>query len=434
MKSHIHLTCFALTLAVIFCGSTIWYASKEAQYSRYIRVQNQKNVSQLLDSVSAMETALEKSSYVPNGAMRQLLAAEIWKESQSATASLASLPQSGEPLEAIGTYLSQAGDYAYYLLRMGAYAKNKPEEWGTLCALCSQSQQLTKELGLLKEQLDIGTASFRQIGAAEQNTDSYTEKMQQSNKGMSEYASLIYDGPYSDHVSQRKPLGLEGLAEITPEDGQKRASALFGTETAEFFCEADGQIPAYNYTSGTCTVSLTRQGGLLLSLSDEREIGQRSISEEDAVQAAVNYCKSIHLPEMSVSYYTVYETIVTVNLACKENDIIAYPDLVKVGIALDDGSVVRFDGLGYLMNHHVRTLASPAISSEMAQENIPANLTVTDVSLAYIPTSGYRETLCWELVCETEEKRHLLLYIDCSDGQAADMLLLIEDENGTLTR
>ena len=42
----------------------------------------------------------------------------------------------------------------------------------------------------------------------------------------------------------------------------------------------------------------------------------------------------------------------------EQDNVICYPDLVKVGIALDDGSVVRVEAAGYRMNHVVRDLAS----------------------------------------------------------------------------
>ena len=54
--------------------------------------------------------------------------------------------------------------------------------------------------------------------------------------------------------------------------------------------------------------------------------------------------------------------------------------------------------------------------------------------LAYIPTTGYNEVFCWEFVCKTEDGGHALVYINCETGLAENLLLLVETENGTLTR
>jgi hypothetical protein len=65
---------------------------------------------------------------------------------------------------------------------------------------------------------------------------------------------------------------------------------------------------------------------------------------------------------------------------------------------------------------------------------VPDRLSIESERLCYIPTTGYREVLCWEFMCKTSEGAHALLYVNCENGQTENLLLLIEDENGTLTR
>ena len=152
------------------------------------------------------------------------------------------------------------------------------------------------------------------------------------------------------------------------------------------------------------------------------------------MQKALDYVRALGLPQMTESYYTLYETILTVNLAVQENGATAYPDLVKVGVALDDGSIVRFDALGYLMNHHDRGVPSPAVSLETARAQLPEGMEETGAHLAYIPTAGQNEVLCWELVCRDGSGQQALYFYNAESGALEELLLLIQSEEGFLTR
>ena len=429
-----HLTCFALALAAIFCGSTLWYASREKAYENELRAANQREASQLLSSLSMMDAALEKLSFTPEGAMRELLAAQLWQQSQQASVSLAALPYLGEPLERLDKYLSQVGDYAYYLLKSEAYDRGNAEEWKALFALCGQSEACLECVSRFKEQMDAGQADFCALGAKTDGADGYSQALSAADRDFPEYAALIYDGPYSDHIAQREALALRELETISLPEARKEAAAILGVQSVTDAGKCSGQIPSYCFSNGTCTVTLSKMGGKLLSLYDERILGERTVSPEQAVRLAIRYAESVGYPDMKETYYTVYENIVTVNLACQKGQILAYPDLIKVGVALDDGSVVRFDALGYCMNHRERAVTSPAFSQDEARKKVPDFLKITDEKEVFLPSSGQNETLCWQFTCETEDKRHVLLFFDATDGQLADLLLLIEDANGTLTR
>ena len=50
-----------------------------------------------------------------------------------------------------------------------------------------------------------------------------------------------------------------------------------------------------------------------------------------------------------------------------------------------------------------------------------------------IPTGGEHEVLCHEFKCETETGSHMLVYLNAATGQEENILLLLEDESGTLT-
>ena len=60
------------------------------------------------------------------------------------------------------------------------------------------------------------------------------------------------------------------------------------------------------------------------------------------------------------------------------------------------------------------------------------NLKIITSRMAVIPTEGKRERLCYEFKGELGEKR-FIVYIDANTGEEADILQVIDTENGSLT-
>lgn len=431
----IRLCCCLLALAMILGGCTIYFAGRYSAQARLSEARQAQGLSALLHGLEQIETALEKARYLPEGAMRQTLAADVWKESQTATAALAAIPLGDRRLERVETYLAQVGDYAYYLLRSAAYGRADDAEWETFLSLQDNAAGMLSQISTLKAAADTGSLSLSAEDIAEE-ADGLGQRLAAVNDEFPEYASLIYDGPYSDHIARRTPLALEGLRELTRQEALEKAAALLGAAPAQVTPEyrSQGQIPCYGFSCGTVSCAISVQGGMAISLSDSREPGTAVLSAGEAVEQAQIFLNTIGLTQMTPSYHTIFEGVCTVNFAFAENDIIAYPDLVKVGVALDDGSVVRLDAGGYAMNHRQRTAAEPAFSAENAQAAAPDTLSVQSVQLAYIPTTGQNELLCWELVCRTDSGGQALLYLNSQTGQAENLLLLIQSETGTLTR
>ena len=63
---------------------------------------------------------------------------------------------------------------------------------------------------------------------------------------------------------------------------------------------------------------------------------------------------------------------------------------------------------------------------------MPGSLTILSSQLALIPTGGEYEVLCHEFKCQNESGGHVLVYVNAQTGQQQKILLLLEDESGTL--
>ena len=156
------------------------------------------------------------------------------------------------------------------------------------------------------------------------------------------------------------------------------------------------------------------------------------ITVDAALEKAAEFLAAHGCRGMKESYHILKDHVLTVTYCAEQNGVMCYPDMVKLAVAMDTGEMLRFDAEAYLTSHAERDLPEPAVSEEDARAMAGEGLTVQSEKLAVIPTSGAEEIYCRELICETEDGRHYLLYVNAMTGAQEKILILLEDESGTL--
>ena len=93
-----------------------------------------------------------------------------------------------------------------------------------------------------------------------------------------------------------------------------------------------------------------------------------------------------------------------------------------------------YEAGGYIANHTDRAFESAVFSSEEAAKNVSPKLRIRETALALIPTKGGNEKRCYEFVCETEDGREILVYINALTNEEEDILVLLKSDGGTLVK
>ncbi len=181
-------------------------------------------------------------------------------------------------------------------------------------------------------------------------------------------------------------------------------------------------------------MGVTKSGGLITYMINSRDIGEQRLNHDSMFTFANRYLENLGIYQMRTSYYEISDGICTINYAATKDDVILYTDLIKVGVALDDGSVVFFDARGYIANHRERTFDPPSITAADAARSVNPNLKVLSQKIALIPTSGKNEVLTYEFLTESDKGQHILVYINAYTGIEEQILLLVQTPNGTLTK
>ena len=156
------------------------------------------------------------------------------------------------------------------------------------------------------------------------------------------------------------------------------------------------------------------------------------MSIDQARQNALKFLHDRGFGEMSPTYFLHQENSITFNFASVQNNVILYPDLVKVTVALDNGEIIGTEATGYLMSHRQRDLPEPKMSKEQAQAAINPGLTVSGGRLVLIPSGVTGEKLAYEFPAKQGEASYLI-YVNALNGREENVLMLIENSDGTLT-
>ena len=403
---------------------------------------------ELTAAAGELDAALEKVTYATTPALFATLCAQAYATAQAAQSALGELPYGNVELEQTAAFFAKAGDYAMAMARgAGAEGVCTDENRETLRGLAAAAGELSATLQELQLQLDGGALHPEDVAAVEARLAAAAEDGGQITGGSAfqtveadfpQVPTLIYDGPFSEHLSSRTPQMLEGLPQVTEEEARRAAAAFAGLRAEVFTPTSDGagNLPAWGFSAladgGELYVEITKQGGQVLQMLSSRPVGEAALSRKEGVEQAASFLDAHGYQDMAPSYFLEGDGILTVHFAPVLDGVYCYPDLVKVGVALDNGDVVSFEAHGYLMKHGAREPAAPAVSADEAAERVDSSLTILSRQLALIPTGGEYEVLCHEFKCQNADGGHVLVYVNAATGQQERILLLLEDENGTL--
>ncbi len=430
-------------------GFLLWQTARERDdLKRAVSVGYDHAFSELSTAMGKLDTALRKVGYASSPGMVSATCSEAYAEALEAQMALGELPYGNVRLEETAAFISRVGDYLFFLSRDAASGNGLSQEARENVQKLRKSAAATAAaLADLNAELLAGSLSLAELSAAEEEVDQTAETcssgLAEGFKAMeeefSELPTLIYDGPFSEHIQNAKPKRLEGAQDVTEEQAVQAAASFLGQSPRDFKVAAvrESGVPVYvinRYRNGeVTTVEVTKQGGRILYFGATRETGEPVISAEDCVKIAERFLHRQGFREMAVTYWEAEMGDVVVNFAHTQDGVVCYPDLIKVSVAMDTGAVSGYESLGYLMNHTTRTLPEPSVSQEDAQSRLAPGLTVQGHKLAVVPTSGQNEVFCHEFLCEDAEGSRCLVYVNAQTGAEERILLLLEDENGTLT-
>lgn len=444
-KGHMFSIICVLLIIVAILGFILYKKQREYRQAS----ENSYNLAfyELVGYVQNVEAYLAKSiiSSTPEKSADTLT--NLWREANLAQSYLSRLPIESQELENTAKFLNQVSDYSYSLSRKNINDEQlNDDDFKNLKDLHSYSVELENTLNQLSADLNEGRLSWGEltnkgnVAFAQQVDNISKESFSNLEENFHEYTGLIYDGAFSEHLTGVEKKGLTG-DDIDENEAKEKIEEFIGKEnikeTNSLGFSENATIPVYDFSVNTndeknTNISISKKGGHVVAMNVNRDVDVEAITEDEANKKGKDFLNSKGFENMKETYYLKQEGIVTVNYAYVQDNIVIYPDLIKVKIALDNGDIMGIETTGYLNNHEERDISNIKITKEKAKEKLNKNLEIQSEGLAIIPTNWKTEILCYEFKGKIDN-REFLVYINAENGKEEDILIITNTPNGTLT-
>jgi germination protein YpeB len=428
-------------------GWGFWERKNKTRLAFALEANYQREFYDTLNSVEQVEVLLAKTLASDSPRQNIIYLTEVWHRAVGAQETLAQLPFKNINMAASRKFLSQVGDYSYSVAR--AIASGEGLSDAHVAQLTSFHTQMGRfGLDLHEIEARMARGGFRWIDTWMQRPGSVAQAAAPDgldgfiniDKRFQELPTLVYDGPFSDHLANRKPLGLKG-PQVSKDEAVKIAGEFVdhGNSRANLVDtvgETAGVIPAWSIAMvgrdrERIAVDVSKEGGHVVWFLNDRAIGQPRMTGEEALLKAKEFLSRRGFKEMEPTYSIKEDNAQTIVFVATEGDIALYPDQVKVKVALDNGQVVGFGGKPYLMSHRERELPEAVLTEEEARKKVRGDLEVERVRKALIPLDTGRELLTYE-VKATLGGDVFLIYINANTGQEEIIKKVIELPGGQL--
>lgn len=443
----------SFVIAIIMVGFGFGYNN----YNKYqtarttISYDYMKNISNLSTHLQNIDNDLLKLQLSSSPEMMALISSKIWRESGYAKGIISSLPLGSINLENTNKFLSQVGDYCQSIAQTAITDKTVLNEfYQNIATLNEYSSTMLTDVLVLNDAVQTGSVNVFQttsnLNPIFNNAPTFgniDDGFVEFEEGFTAYPTLIYDGPFSDHIMQRQPLLLEKQTAITQDEAKQKVASITGSHinNVTITNDEDSIMPSYGFSVGSNEFSITKKGGFLSYMISGRTVATSSLTTRQAQAKAdefIEHLIQVTSPDANIqlipSYYEITNNVITFNYVTMQSGVMVYTELVKIGIALDTGDIHSFDSRGYIVNHYDRSSEelTAVIPLDVAQATISPTLKVEKSQLAIIPSSGLNEILCYEFLCSFNDQK-VLVYINAKTNKEEQVLILLEDKNGQLT-
>lgn len=439
-------------LAALWVATALWgfnqYGAR-AQLNVHLNNRYQQEFEDLLSSVENVEISLSKC--LVSGSMRNNIVhlTEVARHAETGQARLSNLPMPQNLRSRTATFLAQVGDFATVMAHKNASGDLLSQtERETLSRLHTEAGVLSGKLHEIASENPAGIrwGKLQQIAddELEEASDQLGGKLVTLDKQMMEYPTLIYDGPFSDSITGRSPKSLDG-PEVSRDEARDRAGAVLRSAEIEFSELRDsgttnGRIKAYSFegvrggtsqTNNPVVIEVSAKEGIVTWFTDTRRVEDARLRRDEAIERAKAFLERIGYKRMDATYSSIEFNIATIPfVALTDDDTRIYPDMVKVRVALDNGDILGFDAVGYIMNHDDdRVIRRPKLSEDEARERVNTEFDIASSRLAVIPSYSDEDTLCYEFMGKYGPDDYIV-YINAMSGQEERILKVIDLPSG----
>lgn len=252
-------------------------------------------------------------------------------------------------------------------------------------------------------------------------------------EGAIEYPAMIFDGPFSTALETKEVKGLGGVL-YTQEDAYNylKNRVFQGRKVdIKYIGETSGDISTFDYEieseNNKFNSQVSKEGCLLITLSGYANSADPIMGVGQAVEMAKTFANNIGFESMESVWQEKNENVVYINLVYSKDDIIYYPDMVKVKVDLTSQEIIGFEAVNYAMNHTGREYEFNAELNDL-DSLLGFDYEVIKESKAVIRLDSGKEVPTYELITERIDGTYFY-YVDANTLEIVKTLKLVNVKN-----
>lgn len=229
----------------------------------------------------------------------------------------------------------------------------------------------------------------------------------------------------AENKKTEKGAGAEGSEKrIDPARAEELCKKYFPDyKIGEFQCVGETvthSFAAYNVQGyddkGTLLFAeLSQEDGKLLRFDYYEECKSENFNLENAEKIAEEFLEALGYDDMEVVRFRENGTTTDFTFVYEDDDVLYYPDEVRVKVCRTRGVVTGMDATKYLKNHRTRVEPSVKINLAEAQAKLHEGLGVESSRLAVVKTAR-GERPAYEFLCSYGEEMYFV-YVDAGNGE-----------------
>ncbi|ALC81436.1 MULTISPECIES: germination protein YpeB [Bacillus] len=338
---------------------------------------------------------------------------EVWKLASEAHSSVSQLPLTLMPFNKTEEFLSNIGNFSYQTaVRDLAKEPLNDKEYNTLKQLYSNAQDVQNELRNVQHLVIDNNLRWMDVELAlasgeKQGDNTIIDGLKTIEKNADSFAET--DTSNDNTTTKQREKGFQHLKgdQISESDAKKIAQKFAPDQNSDFTIAKSGNktnrdvysLSMNDEKHGTnIYMDVTQKGGYPVYLIQNREVKDQKLSLNDGSNKALKFLKDngYEATDFVLDESEQYDNIGIFSYVPVENDVLLYPDTVRMKVALDNGEIVGFSARDFLTNHRKRNLPKPKLSLEEAKKKVSGNVQIQDNRLAIITNQMSDEVLCYE--------------------------------------
>lgn len=435
-RTFVRLISFLTALCLVL-GGFAWQNYCNSYYLKnQISLKYKQSLSEFASLLSEIDVDLKKQLYVDDKELLETLSTDISKNSSAAKECLERLPIDEHNAENIYKFLATTASFSNAIAKSdndGISKQNKEQ----LKELITFSNKLNEKFNYVSELMlesDDFDADVEKLFNKQISDTVFDSNIEDIGEIAVDFPTLIYDGPFSDHLVNVESKLLENLAKVSEREALKTAITYTDEDDLVYSGDEKSNTESYIFEDDETVCAITKKGGYCLYFNTQTDDEEQKITVSTAIKNAKKYLQKNTGLSFKESYHIISEGVITINFAFYENGVTFYPDLIKVGVSLEDGEVVSYDARGFVLNHYEREAYEYKTDIEKAKSRVSGELSVKSVNKALIADDAKNEKYCYEVVCKTNYDKDIIVYINDETGKEENIFLIEHIAGGTLTR